>query len=886
MGAMSEQPGRTRPRLVDIVPHTHWDREWYLPFERFRMRLVELLDELLPRLEADPSYAHFLLDGQMAVIDDYCALRPQQAGVIRRLVAAGRLSIGPWYTLPDEFLVSGETLVRNLQLGLDRAASFGGAMALGYLPDMFGHVAQMPQILRQFGFDDAVVWRGVPSSITRTAFRWRGPDGSEVRAEYLPSGYGNGANCPDDAKALVARIRAWEHQHGALLADDPILWMNGSDHTIPQAQLGRIVAEANQVADGEYVLRIGSLAGHLAGASTDGLPEHEGELRSGARANVLMGVASNRIDVRLAAARAERTLERLAEPLCALFLPAEAWPRAELDTAWLAVVRNAAHDSVCGCSVDDVCDAVLHRYHEAADIGAALVERALRHVPEDGPVVVNPSARTRGGVVAVVVPGETVPAGAQLVASLPGDEPLWDVPAADAVTIVHEVAAWHDGGYEVRRRGRSVDVVLRPGPVPVGDDDVLAGATGPVRVLRRRSPAVRALARVDDVPGFGWRRWTPRPVAPVTVDGCRVANGLVTIAVDPASGTFALDGHGGLGRLVDGGDAGDTYNWCPPTDDAEIDRPTDVTVTTVEEGPVRAALRVDATYEWPVATTPERRSDERRPVVVTTTLTLDADERFVRVAVDIDNQCRDHRLRAWFPLPSAARCSRADTAFGIVTRGLVAEGGPTEQPLATYPAGRFVQAGGLTVAFDRLLEYELVDIRDGESHALALTLLRATGMLSRGPMSTRPLPAGPEIALEGSQVLGRHTIGYVVAAGDVDPYALADDGFVPLLVATGAGGAASPLHLAGAQVSSLRRGDGGRLEARVFNPTDTVTTVELGGRRGWLVDLRGRPLAAVEGRFDLRPWAIATVALTDDREPAAPRLAAPVSTTPDPTAST
>jgi mannosylglycerate hydrolase len=859
------------PRLVNIVPHTHWDREWYLPYERFHLRLVELLDELLPRLEADPGYAHFLLDGQMAVVDDHCALRPGDAAVIRRLVTAGRLSIGPWYTLPDEFLVSGETLVRNLQLGLARAATFGGAMEIGYLPDMFGHVAQMPQLLNHFGFDHAVVWRGVPSAVTRTGFRWFAPDGSFVRAEYLPGGYGNGANSPDDATILVERIRRWEREQEDLLDSDAILWMNGSDHTIPQPELGRIVAEANQVADGEYRLRIGSVPEHLAGTSLAGLPEWHGELRSGARANVLMGVASNRVDVRLAAARAERALEKLAEPLSVLLLPPDRWPAAELDAAWLSVIRNAAHDSVCACSVDEVCAAVLHRYAEATQIAEALVERALRHVDGDGPVVVNPSARARGGVVTMTLPGDEVPLGTQLVERRPAEEAMWDVAAADAPTIAHEVSAWHDGGYEVRRNHDRLDVVLRPGPVPADDDDLLAewAATtpaAPVRVLRRRRPTVQVLARVDDVPGFGWRRWSPSAGPSAAADGLSLSNGLVTVIVDPSDGTFTLDGLSGLGRLVDGGDAGDTYNWCPPLDDIVVDRPDTVAVSVVDTGPVRAALRIDATYRWPESSTPERRDPTRRESVVATTLTLDAGERFVRVAVDIDNQCRDHRLRAWFRLPEPVHESRADTAFGIVTRGLVAEGGPTEPALATYPAGRFVQAGRLTLAFDRLLEYELVDIDAGGARALALTLLRATGMLSRGPMPTRPLPAGPEIPIEGAQVLGRHTVRYVVAVGDVDPNALADDGFVPLLVTEGAGGEATSgqvLAVSGAEVSSVRRGDSGHLEVRVFNPSAEPTIVTLGRRRGWLVDLRGRRRGTVDGSFELAPWSLATVALTD-----------------------
>ena len=251
-------------RQVNIVPHTHWDREWYRPFPTFRMQLVELLDQLLPALEADPGYAHFMLDGQMAVIDDYLEVRPHERDRIRRLAAAGRLSVGPWYILMDEFLVSGESMVRNLQLGLDRAAELGGAMPVGYLPDMFGHVAQMPQILAQFGFADAVVWRGVPAAIEAEAFRWIAPDGSAVRAEYLSDGYSNGALLPTDAKDLVDRIDDFCLSQGPLVGD-PVLWMNGTDHLMPQSWLGRVVAEANEVQD-EYRLTVTSLAAHLAGA--------------------------------------------------------------------------------------------------------------------------------------------------------------------------------------------------------------------------------------------------------------------------------------------------------------------------------------------------------------------------------------------------------------------------------------------------------------------------------------------------------------------------------------------------------------------------------------------------------------------------------------------
>jgi Glycosyl hydrolases family 38 C-terminal domain len=414
--------------------------------------------------------------------------------------------------------------------------------------------------------------------------------------------------------------------------------------------------------------------------------------------------------------------------------------------------------------------------------------------------------------------------------------------------------------------------------------------TGPLRLKVRQPAQVTVLAPVADVPGFGWRGWTPAGadgVEPVTVSddggtgtGPVVSNGLVTLTVDPTGGTFGLDGHRGLGRLVDGGDCGDTYNWCPPADDTVVDTPDAVDVAVLERGPLRARLLVTARYRWPARGEGLDRRAGEVAHEVRTRLELRACERAVRVDVTVDNRSRDHRLRAHFPLPTAASVSRAECAFGVVERGLAAEGGPTEAPLATYPAQRFVQAGGLTVVHDGVAEYELVAVRDGEAHELALTLLRATGMLSQMPMATRPLPAGPLIRVEGAQVQGGVTMRYAVAVGDdLDPYALADEVLVPLRVAgtdsrsrgttpsTAAAGdttdlaaVGSALTVEGAVVSAVVR-EGEALVVRVFNPSAAPTDVSFVGRRGWLVDLRGRPLEPFEGSFPLRPWGIATVSV-------------------------
>jgi hypothetical protein len=759
-----------------------------------------------------------------------------------------------------------------MQMGLDRAASFGGAMPVGYLPDMFGHIAQMPQLLQQFGFEHAVVWRGVPSAVDKSGFWWSAPDGSTVRAEYLVQGYGNGAYLPDDAKALISAIEDFEGDWKDVLAG-PILWMNGTDHLVPQLRLGRLVTEANALQD-DYELEVTSLAEHLAQASVDDLPSWRGELRSGARANLLMGVTSNRVDVRQAAARAERSLER-AEALAALYQSVERWPAALLHEAWLHVVRNAAHDSICACSIDEVCDAVLYRYAEAAEIGEGLARRALdalgSSMTGDGPVIVNPTALTRSGLVEVIVPGTGERPGAQILNERPADRELTELDLSTmAAVVVRELK--HNRrieaislesvatGEELWRAERERDGSMLTAGTRAELDALAASGAGMVRIRVRTQPTQKLLVRAAEVPGHSWLTWQPSPldVDPVVAEGRSLANGLVRVEI-ANDGTWSVDGLAGFGQFVRGGDVGDTYNWCPPDNDVEVDAPERVDVVIDEAGPLRARLRITANYRWP-----SRDGGALVDVDVATVLELHAGERLVRVTTEWDNRCRDQRVRAWFPLPAAADRSRAECAFAIIERGLSAEGGPTEIGLPTFPSKRFVQAGGLTVVHDGVMEFELVDLRDGSAHALALTLARCTGLLSQGPMTTRPLPAGPIIPAEGAQLQKRVRAHYGVYVGDADPYALVDDLLAPLLV-TKAGGGSRPAHgqgldVDGAVVSSLRR-VAGRLEVRVFNPSDDTTTVSIDGRSGWLTDLRGRALEPFTGTFELAPWRIATAVL-------------------------
>jgi 2-O-(6-phospho-alpha-D-mannosyl)-D-glycerate hydrolase len=914
-----------RPTTVGIVPHTHWDREWYAPFQVFRARLVRLLDELLPLLERDLSYARFLLDGQTVVVDDYLEVRPEAADALQRLAAAGRLSVGPWMVLMDEFMVSGETIVRDLQLGLRRAIDLGGAMPVGYLPDMFGHVSQMPQILCLAGFEHAVVWRGVPSSVAQTAFRWEAPDGSAVRAEYLYGSYSNGRDLPDDAKQLVARARSYELELGpARLPGGAMLLMNGTDHQMPQPWLGRVVAEANEIQD-DYRFVVTSLAEYLAEQPTEGLYTVRGELRSGARANVLMGVASNRVDVHQACAVAERALERRAEPLSALLVPADRHPDSLLGIAWRKLVENSAHDSSCACSDDEVVDQVLVRYREARQIGDVLTREAVRQLatevdtPAGSTLVVNPTQTGRGGLLSVNVPGEGpfhlvssdgeacptqelgLLTGEGFSTIVSGQKVRWVIemmngPEFAGERIGHyDMTEGDDGALDLVFRGAQpgephVDLTeLRDELVRLGDE----GRTFRFRVML--APVRQAIFAADDVPGFGWRSYTvaagPGPATAVRSRPTELDNEHLRVAV-AADGTYTIttaDGltMTGLGRLVDGGDGGDTYNYSPPDEDVLVDRPGRVDVTVLESGPVRARLRIDAKYSWPAHAIGDagscwRRADDTVPVTVHTTLELRTGERFLRVHTELDNPCRDHRVRVHFPLPAPVTASHAECAFAVVERGLTAEGGPNEFGLPTFVSRRFVDASdgdaGLAVVHDGLLEYELLADDGSSSRELSLTLLRATGYLSRLQLSMRASPAGYPYPLEGPQMLGHRAFDYALVPhrGDwreANLYDVADEVLVPLerIRAGGVAGAhrepaGARLHVDGARVSAVSRAPAGLL-VRVFNPSPDPSSVvvERDGTpaTGWTVDLVGRPLERVEGDVELRPWEIATLRLGD-----------------------
>src|SRR5512138_2786487 len=279
---------------IHLVSHTHWDREWYRTFQQFRLRLVHLVDGLLELLAADRAFRHFMLDGQTIVLDDYLRMRPEAEPVLRRYVQDGRILIGPWHVLPDMFLVGPEAHVRNLLEGDRQARRFGHKMRIGYMPDSFGHIGQMPQILRGFGIDNACLWRGLDDQPTE--LWWQSPDGSRVLLHYLRDSYSNGAGLNAGIPAqFTEQVRGAADSLAPHSAAGDLLVMYGTDHMEPAPETSQAVAFANERFK-DYCIVQSTLPRYLAAVRTqvDGkeleLPTVRGELRSSRRSHLLPGV--------------------------------------------------------------------------------------------------------------------------------------------------------------------------------------------------------------------------------------------------------------------------------------------------------------------------------------------------------------------------------------------------------------------------------------------------------------------------------------------------------------------------------------------------------------------------------------------------------------------
>lgn len=379
-------------RNLHLVSHTHWDREWYRPFQDFRLRLVHLIDGLLELLDSDPKFKCFTLDGQTIILDDYLVMRPENFSKIQKYVKNGRLVIGPWHILPDEYLVSPEATIRNLLEGSRTCSKFGSRMNIGYIPDPFGHISQMPQILKGFNINSTCVQRGLSDEACE--FWWESPDGSRVFMAYLRDGYGNAAGLPvSEQSHFTSEIRRLRDSLiPYTLSQHHILLMHGTDHMEPHPGTSSAIAGTRGKLDGDNLIHstldeyVHSVQQEL---KNNQIPIVSGELRDCKRSHLLPGVLSTRMWIKQRNRQCENLLEKWVEPFStfASLLHEPTSPSSVLKDpspiishAWRLLMECHPHDSICGCSIDQVHEEMDVRFDQVEQIGGEILYQSLKTI--------------------------------------------------------------------------------------------------------------------------------------------------------------------------------------------------------------------------------------------------------------------------------------------------------------------------------------------------------------------------------------------------------------------------------------------------------------------------------------------------------------------------
>ncbi len=803
------------PRRAYLVSHTHWDREWYLPFHRFRVHLVDVVRRALDALENDPDFRHFLLDGQSVLLEDYLEIHPEDRPRLSRLVETGALAVGPWYVLPDEFLVSGESLVRNLLVGDQIARQVGPPQKVGYLPDSFGHIAQMPQLLRLAGIDTFVFTRGTGDELDDLGweFLWQAPDGSTVTAVNQCDGYcaaaGLGFETTSEARAergfdpvrAAARVGALFERMRPLAQGDICLLSNGCDHDPPQRRIGEVLAALRQAFPDTEFLHA-SLGEYLAAVKAGGYArrQYQGEFLGGKRQFILPGVWSARMYLKQANDDAQSLLTGVVEPLAAYthFLGTRSYPGRLIDSAWRSLLKNHPHDSICGCSVDAVHRAMMTRFDGVLHTGDQLVRDHLRALAPS----MAPGPDADGETILAVfnpLPFRRTEVLERLIVLRDSSEPRegWELVDEEGRTVpfalvrYDRVARFWGTDFHTEWLGDHQLEAFEHAVESLGDRvmaDVESGAADTyyqMHILASDLPPVgHASYRLRASSGTR----APKAGAGAAKQGSIragvdwVENDLVRVQLH-ADGTFDLHDkasgarYQGLNRLVDQADVGDEYDFAPgAVPEIVSSEGLAGRVRLVVESPWLARLELTALWALPESIMPDRatRSTVLADNAIRLRLTLRHGSPVVEVDLTIDNRARDHRLRTAFPTSIVSDTVLSDGHFILSQRPLSRPQRPewVQPPTGTWPQQDFslIQDGarGLVLLNRGLPEIEATPNAEGKGEGevtLWLTLIRAVGWLSRDDFATRKhANAGPMIPTPEAQCLGPQHFRYAVAA--------------------------------------------------------------------------------------------------------------------------
>lgn len=741
---------------IHVIPHFHWDREWYFTSEESKILLVNDMEEVLTMLEQEPNYPYFILDGQTAILEDYLALCPQNRNRIEKLVRDGRLIIGPWYTQTDEMVVGGESIVRNLLYGKLDCKPFGERMMIGYLPDSFGQSARLPQILNGFGITRCMFWRGTSERMgsDKTEFIWKGDDDAQVIVQLLPLGYAIGKYLPENADALRERMDKYLPVLDRGATTDHILLPNGHDQMPIQKNIFAVMKQIEACYPGRKTkLSRYEEVFDLVEQNIDALDTLRGEFLDGKYMRVHRSIYSSRADLKSANTRIENKITNILEPLASIaYSLGIPYHHGLIEAIWKKLLKNHAHDSIGCCCSDKVHRAIADRFFLAEDRTDSLIEFYKRKIVDamdmehglDKFTVFNTLPYRRKEVVT----GSII---TRMKHFTLRDETGRDIPfeilhqeVVDAGLIDRQIV--HYGNYDPFVR---YDIALYDTIPAMGYRTYFIQATEQSPILLLADPA-----HADCLENEFYK--------------IKIAqNGTLTVIDKMRSVTYEQ-----VLLVEDGSDDGDEYDYSPLEHDFVL---LSQSVKANSHITHHALLsKAEINFRMDIPSNLEARKNKRCDSYMDVTLhiTLRQHSPLIELSVQVDNQAEDHRVRLLIPNQLAAKCSVSDNQFGSIVRLARDPAIETwqaeqwsERPDSIYPFLSYVaqdHAQGLSVLTNSVREFELVG---AQFETIAITLFRSIGLLGKENLYRRPgRPSGIRMETPDSQMKGVQTYHLALTA--------------------------------------------------------------------------------------------------------------------------
>ncbi|MEZ9319578.1 mannosylglycerate hydrolase [Vibrio sp. 10N.286.51.E5] len=736
---------------VHITPHMHWDREWYFTTEESRILLVNNMEEIMNRLESDPEYKYYVLDGQTAVLEDYFAIKPENTERVKALVEAGKLIIGPWYSQTDTMQVSGESIVRNMMYGIRDCMKFGDAMKIGYLPDSFSMSSQLPMIYNGFDITRAMFWRGCSErhGTNKTEFLWQSNDGSEVTAQVLPLGYAIGKYLPQDEEGLRARLDKYFPVLEKPSVTKDILLPNGHDQMPIQKDIFEVMDKLREIyPDREFSMSRYEEVFEKVEAARDQLDTIKGEFNDGKYMRVHRTISSTRMDIKLIHAEIENKIVNILEPLASI-----AWTlgfeyhHGLIEKMWKESMKNHAHDSIGCCCSDKVHAEILNRYILADDMATNLIHfykrKIVDHMPDregcDKLAMFNLSPYEREEVV-----NTTITIRAQEFSIFDENENpveyfIQDKRQIDPGKVDRQIV--HYGNYDPFME---FDIQIKR--------IVPAMGFTTLHIQGNEKGAVKVAEQKDYLLENEYYR--------INVND----NGTLTIFDKETEQVFDQ-----VLRLEDGSDDGDEYDYSPSRQEWLLYSDEFPVETSIDHQGFQSVANIAFRMNVPANLAErEERTGQNGFVEAQCQVVLKQGSRRIEVRMELDNQADDHRVRVLVPTPFVSETVVADNQFGCITRptndpamAVWEEEKWKEAPVPVYQLMNFAALengkAGMAIMSNGLREFEVIASQGDENRdTFALTLFRGIGVLGKEELLLRPgRPSGIKIPTPDSQVRGK-----------------------------------------------------------------------------------------------------------------------------------